>query len=77
MIQVNLAREKIEEMSKEQENLIEIFTEERDRRDGEEESLRRKLEVLPRSLNKPFSIITLFDYSFCMLMFHCRRRRTR
>ena len=43
--EVNIAREKIEEMSKEQENLIEIFTEERDRRDGEEENLRKKLEV--------------------------------
>lgn len=43
--EVNIAREKIEEMSKEQENLIAIFTEERDRRDVEEESLRNKLEV--------------------------------
>lgn len=34
-------------MSKERENLIEIFTEERDRRDVEEESLRNKLEVPP------------------------------
>jgi len=37
-------------MKKEQENLIEIFSEERDRRDGEEEVLRNKLEV-PHSLN--------------------------
>ena len=44
-LQVELARQKIEEMSKEQENLIAIFTEERDRRDVEEESLRNKLEV--------------------------------
>ncbi|KAF8054624.1 hypothetical protein N665_1322s0008 [Sinapis alba] len=50
--EVNLAREKIEEMSKEQENLIEIFTEERDRRDGEEESLRRKLEEASNTIEE-------------------------
>ncbi|KAL1201210.1 Protein MICRORCHIDIA 7 [Cardamine amara subsp. amara] len=43
-VEVKLAKDKIEEMSKEQANLIEIFSEERDRRDGEEESLRNKLE---------------------------------
>ncbi|KAJ4899534.1 hypothetical protein Rs2_13485 [Raphanus sativus] len=50
--EVNLAREKIEEMSKEQENLVEIFTEERDRRDGEEESLRRKLEEASNTIEE-------------------------
>lgn len=43
-------------MNKEQANLIEIFSEERDRRDGEEEILRNKLEV-PHSFNtfSPFA----------------------
>ncbi|RIA05757.1 hypothetical protein BRARA_K01561 [Brassica rapa] len=50
--EVNIAREKIEEMSKEQENLIEIFTEERDRRDGEEENLRKKLEEASNTIEE-------------------------
>ncbi|CAH8384654.1 unnamed protein product [Eruca vesicaria subsp. sativa] len=50
--EVELARQKIEEMSKEQENLIEIFTEERDRRDVEEESLRNKLEEASNTIEE-------------------------
>ncbi|ESQ54815.1 hypothetical protein EUTSA_v10024553mg [Eutrema salsugineum] len=54
--EVKLARETIEEMSKEKESLIEIFSEERDRRDGEEEILRNKLEeasnMIEELLNK-------------------------
>ncbi|RVW52583.1 Protein MICRORCHIDIA 4 [Vitis vinifera] len=37
------ARQKIEDMNKEQDSLIDIFSEERDRRDIEEENLRKKL----------------------------------
>ncbi|CAO2818298.1 unnamed protein product [Amaranthus hypochondriacus] len=37
------AKSKIEELNKEQESLIDIFSEERDRRDGEEENLRKRL----------------------------------
>ncbi|KAL0738932.1 hypothetical protein Bca4012_015142 [Brassica carinata] len=61
--EVNLAREKIEEMSKEQENLVEIFTEERDRRDGEEESLRRKLEEASNTIEELLSKIRKLEDS--------------
>ncbi|XP_074280675.1 protein MICRORCHIDIA 7-like [Silene latifolia] len=37
------ARDRIEELNKEQESLIDIFSEERDRRDMEEETLRKRL----------------------------------
>ncbi|CAN8325836.1 unnamed protein product [Cochlearia groenlandica] len=50
--EVKLARRKIEEMKKEQESLIELFSEERDRRDGEEETLRNKLEVLSNTIDE-------------------------
>lgn len=43
--QLRNAQEKIEELNKEQESLIDIFSEERDRRDNEEKNLRRKLQV--------------------------------
>lgn len=54
--QLQEAKQKYEEQSKEQESLIDIFSEERQRRDAEEETLRRKLKV---------SLITLFDDKFC------------
>ncbi|XP_065872876.1 protein MICRORCHIDIA 7 [Euphorbia lathyris] len=41
-IQLQEAHRKIEELNKEQESLIDIFSEERDRRDKEEENLRKK-----------------------------------
>ncbi|EOA18230.1 hypothetical protein CARUB_v10006721mg [Capsella rubella] len=50
-VEVQLARQKIEEMNKEQANLIEIFSEERDRRDGEEEVLRNKLEEASNTID--------------------------
>ncbi|OAP00988.1 hypothetical protein AXX17_AT4G28850 [Arabidopsis thaliana] len=50
-VEVQLSRQKIEEMKKEQENLIEIFSEERDRRDGEEEVLRNKLEEASNTID--------------------------
>lgn len=43
--QLKEAQQKIEELNKEQESLIDIFSEERDRRDKEEEKLRKKLKV--------------------------------
>lgn len=39
------ANKKIEELNKEQESLVDIFSEERQRRDLEEENLRKKLKV--------------------------------
>eukprot|EP00262_Sarcandra_glabra_P003087 TRINITY_DN13544_c0_g2_i1.p1 TRINITY_DN13544_c0_g2~~TRINITY_DN13544_c0_g2_i1.p1 ORF type:complete len:389 (-),score=74.98 TRINITY_DN13544_c0_g2_i1:279-1406(-) len=41
--QIHEAERKLEEMSKEQDALINVFAEERDRRDKEEENLRKKL----------------------------------
>lgn len=40
------AEKKLEELNNEQETLIDVFAEERDRRDAEEKKLRNKLEVL-------------------------------
>lgn len=45
MIQLKAAELKIEELNKEQESLIDIFSEERDRRETEERNLRKKLQV--------------------------------
>lgn len=45
MIQLKAAELKIEELNKEQESLIDIFSEERDRRETEEKNLRKKLQV--------------------------------
>lgn len=61
--EVELARQKIEEMSKERENLIEIFTEERDRRDVEEESLRNKLEEASNTIEELLNKIKMLEGS--------------
>ncbi|CAN6922196.1 unnamed protein product, partial [Brassica oleracea] len=61
--EVELARQKIEEMSKEQENLIAIFTEERDRRDVEEESLRNKLEEASNTIEELLNKIKMLEGS--------------
>lgn len=43
--QLHKANRKIQELVKEQDSLIDIFSEERERRDIEEENLRKKLKV--------------------------------
>ena len=43
--QLEKAQQKIEELNKEQESLIDIFAEERDRRENEEINLKKKLQV--------------------------------
>ena len=43
--QLDGAKEEIQELRKEQESLIDIFSEERQRREIEEENLRKKLKV--------------------------------
>jgi hypothetical protein len=48
-LQVETLKNKLKEMDKEQASLIDVFAEDRDRRDKEEENLRIKLEVLIRS----------------------------
>lgn len=50
-------------MSKEQENLIAIFTEERDRRDVEEESLRNKLEEASNTIEELLNKIKMLEGS--------------
>uniref|UniRef100_A0A2N9HVP4 Uncharacterized protein n=1 Tax=Fagus sylvatica TaxID=28930 RepID=A0A2N9HVP4_FAGSY len=42
--QLDKAQQKIEELNKEQESLIDIFAEERDRRENEETNLKKKLQ---------------------------------
>ncbi|CAN7066071.1 unnamed protein product, partial [Brassica rapa subsp. trilocularis] len=44
--EVQRTKDELEELKKEQESLIDIFSEDRDRGDKEEENLRNKLEVL-------------------------------
>jgi hypothetical protein len=46
LLQLKEAQRKLEELNKEQESLIDIFSEERVRRDQEEENLRKKLKVI-------------------------------
>lgn len=53
--QLEASRSKIQDMNKEQEGLIDIFSEERVRRDVEEGNLRKKLKVI------------LFNYSLLFL----------
>lgn len=43
--QLKVMQQTIEELNKEQESLIDIFAEERDRREREEENLRKKIKV--------------------------------
>lgn len=44
--QLNESEKKIEELNHDQETLIDIFSEERERRNAEEKNLRKKLQVL-------------------------------
>lgn len=46
LMKIQTTKDDLEEMKKEQDSLIAIFSEDRDRRDKEEEDLRNKLEVL-------------------------------
>lgn len=48
-LQVQTLKDKLEDVEQEQASLIDVFAEDRDRRDKEEEDLRNKLEVLIRS----------------------------
>lgn len=55
--QLQVAQEKIEELNREQESLIDIFAEERDRRENEEKILKKKLQV---DAPPPFCCFFLF-----------------
>ncbi|KAK9277823.1 hypothetical protein L1049_027379 [Liquidambar formosana] len=60
-IQLQEAHRKIEEMNKEQESLIDIFSEERDRRDIEEENLRRKLKEASNTIQELLDKVRLLE----------------
>ncbi|KAL6973002.1 Protein MICRORCHIDIA 7 [Sarracenia purpurea var. burkii] len=52
---------KIEELNKEQENLIDIFAEERQRRDTKEENLRKKLKDASNSIQELLDKVRLLE----------------
>ncbi|XP_034908942.1 protein MICRORCHIDIA 7 isoform X1 [Populus alba] len=60
-IQLQEAQQKLEELNKEQESLIDIFSEERDRRDQEEESLRKKLKDASNTIQELLDKVRLLD----------------
>ncbi|KAF2311529.1 hypothetical protein GH714_024598 [Hevea brasiliensis] len=60
-MQLKEAQQKIEELNKEQESLIDIFSEERDRRDKEEESLRKKLKDASNTIQELLDKVRLWE----------------
>ncbi|KAL3512550.1 hypothetical protein ACH5RR_025267 [Cinchona calisaya] len=59
--QLQEAAEKVQELSKEQESLIEIFSEERHRRDIEEENLRKKLKDASNTIQELLEKVRLLE----------------
>ncbi|KAF3438470.1 hypothetical protein FNV43_RR21232 [Rhamnella rubrinervis] len=55
------AEQKIEELNKEQETLIDIFSEERDRRDAEEKNLRKKLQDASNTIQELLDKVRLLE----------------
>lgn len=62
--QLQVAQEKIEELNREQESLIDIFAEERDRRENEEKILKKKLQVRCSP-----SFLLLFPFLACRITY--------
>ncbi|OAY30716.2 protein MICRORCHIDIA 7 isoform X2 [Manihot esculenta] len=60
-MQLKEAQQKIEELNKEQESLIDIFSEERDRRDKEEEKLRKKLKDASNTIQELLDKVRLLE----------------
>ncbi|KAJ9163926.1 hypothetical protein P3X46_023548 [Hevea brasiliensis] len=60
-MQLKEAQQKIEELNKEQESLIDIFSEERDRRDLEEENLRKKLKDASNTIQELLDKVRLLE----------------
>jgi len=60
--QLLVAQQKIDDLTKEQESLIDIFAEERDRRENEELKLKKRLQVQFPTKNNKFGIAYLY---FC------------
>ncbi|XP_048330184.2 protein MICRORCHIDIA 7 [Ziziphus jujuba] len=59
--QLQKAEEKIDELNKEQESLIDIFSEERERRDNEEKNLRRKLQEASNTIQELLDKVRLLE----------------
>ncbi|KAL1364489.1 hypothetical protein HN51_012677 [Arachis hypogaea] len=59
--QLRDAGKKIEDLNKEQENLIDVFSEERDRRDAEEKSLRKKLQDASNTIQELLDKVRLLE----------------
>ncbi|CAN6976955.1 unnamed protein product [Brassica oleracea var. botrytis] len=76
--EVQRTKDELEDVKKEQESLIDIFSEDRDRRDKEEEDLRNKLEV-PSFFLSPSSTKSSPEIQEIKIIFFCgcRRRQTR
>ncbi|KAJ6676445.1 PROTEIN MICRORCHIDIA 7 [Salix viminalis] len=60
-IQLQEAQQKVEELNKEQESLIDIFSEERIRRDQEEENLRKKLKDASNTIQELLDKVRLLE----------------
>ncbi|TXG48549.1 hypothetical protein EZV62_024424 [Acer yangbiense] len=60
-IRLQEAQHKIEELNKEQESLIDIFSEERDRREREEENLRKKIKDASNTIQELVDKIKLLE----------------
>ncbi|KAF5732235.1 putative zinc finger protein [Tripterygium wilfordii] len=59
--QLQAAENKIEDLNREQESLIDIFSEERERRDKEEENLRRKLKDASNTIQELLDKVRLLE----------------
>ncbi|KAK7369631.1 hypothetical protein VNO80_11673 [Phaseolus coccineus] len=59
--QLNVAEKKIEELNNDQETLIDVFSEERDRRDLEEKNLRKKLQEASNTIQELLDKIRILE----------------
>ncbi|XP_020237067.1 protein MICRORCHIDIA 7 [Cajanus cajan] len=59
--QLNDAEKRIEELNNDQETLIDVFSEERDRRDSEEKSLRKKLQEASNTIEELLEKIRMLE----------------
>ncbi|KAJ1411869.1 hypothetical protein SESBI_20928 [Sesbania bispinosa] len=59
--QLHAAEQKIEDLNKEQETIIDVFSEERDRRDAEEKNLRKKLQDASNTIQELLDKVRLLE----------------
>ncbi|KAF4377792.1 hypothetical protein CsatB_018366 [Cannabis sativa] len=60
-IQLEASQQKIDELNKEQESLIDIFSEERDRRDTEEQNLRNRLQEASNTIQELLDRVRMLE----------------